>query len=152
MISGSEENRALFESVQAVMRSRLSKNPELAKKLIPTCEIGRRRLSPGDGYLGAIQADNAEVTFSKINRITPNGIETDEGKEEFDLIVCATGFDYSFIPPWEPIGRDGRRLDDEWRHNPEAYFATCAAGIPNYFMFAGPNCPISHGSVPAMLY
>ncbi|KAE8393536.1 putative flavin-binding monooxygenase [Aspergillus alliaceus] len=152
MISGSEENKALFEGVQAVMRSRLSKNPELAKKLIPTYEIGCRRLSPGDGYLEAIQADNAEVTFSKINRITPNGIETDEGEEEFDLIVCATGFDYSFIPPWEFIGRDGRRLDDEWKDTPEAYFATCAAGIPNYFMFAGPNCPIGHGSVPAMLY
>jgi cation diffusion facilitator CzcD-associated flavoprotein CzcO len=90
MISGSEENKALLETVEGVMRSRLSKNPELTKKLIPTYEIGCRRLSPGDGYLDAIQADNARVTFSKIKRITPIGIETDEGEEEFDLIVCAT--------------------------------------------------------------
>ncbi|KAF7590203.1 hypothetical protein BBP40_003178 [Aspergillus hancockii] len=152
MISGSEANKALFQAVEGVMRSRLSKNPELAKKLIPTYEIGCRRLSPGDGYLEAIQAHNACVTFDKINRFTPNGIETDEGEEEFDLIVCATGFNYSFIPPWELIGRDGRRLSEEWKGTPQAYFSTCAAGIPNYFMFAGPNCPIGHGSVPAMLY
>ncbi|KAE8334229.1 hypothetical protein BDV24DRAFT_173606 [Aspergillus arachidicola] len=152
MISGSEENKALYEWVHEVMRSRLSKKPELIKALIPTYEIGCRRIGPGDGYLEAIQEDNARVTFSKIKRITPNGIETDEGEELFDLIVCATGFNYSFIPPWELIGRDGRRLDEEWKDTPEAYFATCAAGVPNYFMFCGPNYPIGHGSIPAALY
>ncbi|KAB8201337.1 putative flavin-binding monooxygenase [Aspergillus parasiticus] len=152
MISGSEENKALYEWVQGVMRSRLSKNPELVKTLIPTYEVGCRRISPGDGYLEAIQEDNATITFSKINRITPNGIETDEGEEEFDLIVCATGFNCSFIPSWELIGRDGRRLDEEWKDTPEAYFATCAAGVPNYFIFGGPNYPVGHGSLPAALY
>ncbi|KAE8405536.1 putative flavin-binding monooxygenase [Aspergillus pseudonomiae] len=151
MISGSEENKALYEVVHGVMRSRLSKSPELLKTLIPAYEVGCRRISPGDGYLEAIQEDNARITLSNINRITPNGIETDEGEEEFDLIVCATGFDYSFIPPWELIGRDGRRLDEEWKDIPEAYFATCAGGVPNYFMFGGPNYPIGHGSLPAAL-
>ncbi|QRD93240.1 hypothetical protein F9C07_2098600 [Aspergillus flavus] len=115
MISGSEESKALYEWVQGVMRSRLSKNAELE--------------------------DNSRIAFSKINRITPNGIETDEGEEEFDLIVCATGFNYSFIPPWELIGRDSRRLDEGWKDTAEAYFATCAAKVPNYFIFGGPNYP-----------
>lgn len=152
MISGSEENKAMHEWVQGVMRSRLSKNPELVKTLIPTYEIGCRRVSPGEGYLEAIQENNARVTLSKINRITPNGIEADEGEEEFDLIVCATGFNNSFIPPWELVGRDGRRLAEEWKDKPEAYFATCAAGVPNYFIFGGPNYPVGHGSLPAALY
>ncbi|RMZ46524.1 monooxygenase [Aspergillus flavus] len=128
MISGSEESKAFYEWVQGVMRSRLSKNPELVKTLIPT------------------------IAFSKINRITPNGIETDEGEEEFDLIVCATGFNYSFIPPWELIGRDSRRLDEGWKDTAEAYFATCAAKVPNYFIFGGPNYPVGHGSLPAAIY
>lgn len=151
MLSGSEDNKFLFNLVDGVMRERLKENPELAEKLIPKYEIGCRRLSPGDGYLEALQAENARPCFSTIRRITPNGIETDEGEEEFDLIVCATGFVNTFIPPWELIGRDGRRLDVEWKETPKAYFSTCAAGIPNYFMFAGPNCPIGHGSVPQML-
>lgn len=151
MLSGSEENRFLFKLVDSVMRARLSKDPELADKLIPKYEIGCRRLSPGDGYLEALQADNAEIRFDSIQRITETGIQTDTGIEEFDLIVCATGFNASFIPAWDLVGRDGRRLDEEWKEKPEAYFSVCAAGIPNYFMFAGPNCPIGHGSVPQML-
>lgn len=150
MVSGSEENAFLAKLVDGIMRQRLNNDPELVKLLIPDYEVGCRRLSPGDGYLEALQADNARPCFSPIRRITPFGIVTDEG-EEFDLIVCATGFVNTFVPPWEQVGRDGRRLDVEWKEIPEAYFSVCAAGMPNYFMFAGPNCPIGHGSVPQML-
>lgn len=79
MLSGSEENRFLFKLVDSVMRARLSKDPELADKLIPKYEIGCRRLSPGDGYLEALQADNAEIRFDSIQRITETGIQTDKG-------------------------------------------------------------------------
>lgn len=161
MISGSPENKFLYDLVNGVMRTRLAANPHLIDKLIPDYEIGCRRLSPGDGYLEAMQEPNARFCFDPITRITPRGIITksksasgEEGKEEeeeFDLIVCATGFNTSFIPPWELIGRDGRRLDEEWEDIPQAYFSMCAAGIPNYFIFTGPNSPIGHGSVPGMI-
>lgn len=151
MVSGSEENAFLAKLVDGIMRQRLNNDPELVKLLIPDYEVGCRRLSPGDGYLEALQANNARPCFSPIRRITPSGIVTDEGEEEFDLIVCATGFVNTFVPPWEQVGRNGRRLDVEWDEIPEAYFSVCAAGMPNYFMFAGPNCPIGHGSVPQML-
>lgn len=133
------------------MRARLANSPELAEKLIPKYKVGCRRLSPGDGYLEALQADNVKCCFSDIQRITERGIVTEEGEEEFDLIVCATGFDTSFIPPWTHVGRDGHRLDIDWKETPEAYFSMCAAHMPNYFMFTGPNCPIGHGSVPQMI-
>ncbi|EAW07003.1 flavin-containing monooxygenase [Aspergillus clavatus NRRL 1] len=151
MLSDSEDNKFLLNLVDGAMRARLSKSSELAEKLIPKYEIGCRRLSPGDGYLEALQADNADICFSGIQRITGTGIETEAGVEEFDLIVCATGFNTTFIPAWELVGREGRRLSEEWKEKPEAYFSVCAAGYPNYFMFAGPNCPIGHGSVPQML-
>ncbi|KAL2817987.1 hypothetical protein BDW59DRAFT_129793 [Aspergillus cavernicola] len=156
MLSGSAENKFLFNLVNTVMRTRLSSNPHLIDKLIPDYEIGCRRLSPGDGYLESMQSPNARFAFDPITRITPTGILTknengEEEEEEFDLIVCATGFNTSFIPAWELVGRDGRRLDEEWKDIPQAYFSLCAAGVPNYFLFAGPNSPIGHGSVPAML-
>lgn len=167
MLSGSPENKFLFDLVNGVMRTRLAANPHLIDKLIPDYEIGCRRLSPGDGYLEAMQEPNASFGFDPITRVTPRGIvtrskpetesEADAGtaekeeEEEFDLIVCATGFNTSFIPPWELIGRDGRRLDEEWKDIPQAYVSMCAAGIPNYFIFTGPNCPIGHGSVPGMI-
>ncbi|OJJ65114.1 hypothetical protein ASPSYDRAFT_194084 [Aspergillus sydowii CBS 593.65] len=164
LLSGSPENKFLYELVSGVMRTRLAANPHLIDKLIPDYEIGCRRLSPGDGYLEAMQEANARFCFDPITRVTPRGIGTkstsdteageevkEEEEEEFDLIVCATGFNTSFIPPWELVGRDGRRLDEEWKDIPQAYFSLCAAGIPNYFIFTGPNCPIGHGSVPAMI-
>ncbi|RDW65714.1 flavin-containing monooxygenase [Aspergillus mulundensis] len=158
MLSGSEENKFLFNLVNGVMRDRLSKNPALIDKLIPDYEIGCRRLSPGDGYLEAMQEANASFCFDPIRRISRTGIVTAtetgaESHEEFDLIVCATGFSTTFIPAWTFIGRNGRRLDKEWGppNTPQAYFSLCAGGMPNYFMFGGPNCPLAHGSVPAML-
>ncbi|KAL4737210.1 hypothetical protein BDV11DRAFT_216842 [Aspergillus similis] len=156
MLSGSEENKFLFNLVSQVMRERLSENPHLIEKLIPDYEIGCRRLSPGDGYLEAMQADNAQFCFDRIVCITPQGIRTvsesgAESDEEFDLIVCATGFNTSFIPAWTLIGRDGRRLDHEWKDIPAAYFSLCAGGMPNYFVFGGPNAPIGHGSNPLIM-
>jgi cation diffusion facilitator CzcD-associated flavoprotein CzcO len=156
MLSGSEENKFLFNLVSQMMRERLSKNPHLIEKLIPDYEIGCRRLSPGDGYLEAMQANNARFCFDRIFCITPQGIRTvsesgTESEEEFDLIVCATGFNTSFIPAWTLIGRDGRRLEHEWKDIPTAYFSLCAGGMPNYFVFGGPNAPIGHGSNPLIM-
>ena len=147
MISDSFENKMLTEAVKLFMEERLKGNPELMEKLIPDYPVGCRRLTPGVGYLEALQAENAKCCFSPIKRITEKGIVTDEGEEEFDLIVCATGFDTTFVPRWDMAGRDGRRLDVDWVDVPEAYFSLCAAHMPNYFMFLGPNFPIGHGSV-----
>jgi cation diffusion facilitator CzcD-associated flavoprotein CzcO len=148
MLSGSELNQFLFSATEGLMRQRLNENPHLIDKLIPKFEIGCRRLSPGDGYLEAMQQPNAKWCFEEIKEVTKNGIQTASGEEEFDLIVCATGFDTTFIPKWNLVGRDGRRLDEEWKEVPEAYFSICTAATPNYFMFAGPNFPIGHGSIP----
>lgn len=151
MLDGSEEHNLLQNLCETSMKDKLANSPELLEKLMPKTKPGCRRLSPGNGYLEAIQKDNASVCFSGIKRITKRGIVTDEGEEEFDLIVCATGFNTTFIPNWDFVGRDGHGLDHDWKQTPEAYFSVCAAHIPNYFMFTGPNSPIGHGSVPQMI-
>lgn len=151
MLSGSKQNNSLRDATEKLMRQRLNQNPDLIEKLIPKTAIGCRRLSPGDGYLEAMQKGNARWCFDEIKKITKTGIVTEDGEQEFDLIVCATGFNTTFVPGWEFVGRGGRRLDIEWKETPQAYFSICAGAAPNYFMFTGPNCPIGHGSVPQML-
>ncbi|KAJ9650547.1 hypothetical protein H2201_009303, partial [Coniosporium apollinis] len=81
-------------------------DPQIAAKMIPEFRPGCRRLTPGDGYLEAFKNHNCKMCWSPIERITAKGIRTAEGEEEFDMIVCATGFDTSFIPPWKFVGRD----------------------------------------------
>ncbi|KAG9233748.1 hypothetical protein BJ875DRAFT_511375 [Amylocarpus encephaloides] len=79
------------------------------------------------------------------------GVRTADGEEDFDIIVCATGFDTSFIPPWKLVGLNGAILEDRWKVNPDAFFSVQVDGMPNYFIFNGPNGVISHGSILAQV-
>ena len=123
------------------MRERLGNDLELCDKLIPHYEYGCRRPTPGDGYLEALREKNARVTLDPIVQITESGIQTTHDHTEFDIIVCATGFDASFRPSWTVQGRNGNSLNVAWSDSPEAYFGIAAANTPNYFIFNGPNSP-----------
>jgi len=151
LLNDSPQQLAVHEAFSKMMLDRLNGRKDLIEKLVPEWKVGCRRLTPGDGYLEALQEPNTRCDFDPIIRITEKGIETSNGVEEFDIIVAATGFDVSFKPSFELVGANGKRLDHEWADNPEAYFGTCAPGMPNYFIFNGPNCPVGHGSLLAVM-
>lgn len=126
------------------------KSPALQEKLIPSWELGCRRVTPSLPFLKAVQEDNVQVIRSGMERITQDGVETVDGiSHPCDVLICATGFDTSFIPRFNIIGRGQRSLGDVWKSNgtPEAYMGLAVAGFPNYFTFLGPNCPIANGSL-----
>ncbi|KAF8849457.1 FAD/NAD(P)-binding domain-containing protein [Acephala macrosclerotiorum] len=138
-------------AVTGLMRNLPNNDEALIKQLIPDFPIGCRRITPNNGYLQAIQAPNASFSMAPILRITETGIETTKGEEDFDLIVCATGFDNSFRPYWPVTGKNGVSLNEKWNHGPQAYMGICAPDMPNYFMFVGPNSLYAHGdSLPTM--
>jgi cation diffusion facilitator CzcD-associated flavoprotein CzcO len=87
------------------------------------------------------------MCWNPILEITEKGIRIESGEDEFDIILCATGFDTSFIPPFKLVGRDDTSLEKKWARDPYAFFSVQVDGMPNYFMLNGPNCVISHGSV-----
>ncbi|UPL03722.1 hypothetical protein LCI18_014656 [Fusarium solani-melongenae] len=125
------QQKAAAKVFQDEMERRLNHDPNLCAKLIPDWKVGCRRLTPGEGYLEALQEPN----------VTETGIVAgNDSEEEFDILVCATGFDVSFTPFWEV-----------WRDDPEAYFGICAPNMPNYFIFNGPNCPVGHGSLLSVM-
>lgn len=113
------------------MRERLGNDKELCEKLIPDYEYGCRRPTPGDGYLEALCQDNTRVTFDPVVQITESGIQTTQDYTDFDIIVCATGFDASFCRSWTVQGRNGYQLHEAWGESPEAYFGVAAANMPN---------------------
>jgi len=147
MYTGHPMQQGLEGACKAQMSAILKDYPEMASKMIPNFHPGCRRLTPGDGYLESLQKPNARASWSPIEAITETGIRTSEGEEEFDMIVCATGFDTTFIPAWKLVGLDGATLEQRWKTDPDAFFAVQVDTMPNYYMFNGPNCPISHGSV-----
>ncbi|KAF4959661.1 hypothetical protein FSARC_10671 [Fusarium sarcochroum] len=129
------------------MHASMINNPELEKRFSPKFRPGCRRITPGDGYLEALQQPNCHDSWDPIERITEGGIQTAKGIEKFDLIVCATGFDSSWLPQWKLVGRDGATLEELWKDDPEAFYTSMVSQMPNYAMINGPNAAISHGSV-----
>ena len=91
------------------MKQRLNENPELIKQLMPSYQPWCRRLTPGDGYLEAVQASNARLIDDPITKITATSIHTQSGDvADFDVIVAATGFVNTRVPPWKMVGRNGK--------------------------------------------
>ena len=129
------------------MKSSLKKDPELEMRVMPKIKAGCLRITPGDGCLEALQQPNCVDCWDSIERVTEKGIQTARGTEEFDLVVCATGFDSSWLPQWKLVGRKGTKLEDLWAENPQAFYTSMVSQMPNYAMIKGPNPPIPHGSV-----
>lgn len=142
----SPQQQEAMKNLRELMEKRLNYDPELCSRLIPEWKVGCRRLSPGEGYLEALREPNVRAEFTGIESITPSGVKTKNGIEEFDAIVCATGFDVGFVPNWDIVGKNGVTLAEQWRDEPTAYFGVCVPNMPNYFVFNGPNCPVGHGS------
>ncbi|UKZ67875.1 uncharacterized protein TrAtP1_009035 [Trichoderma atroviride] len=130
------------------MRQRLRQNSELINRLVPRFTAGCRRLTPGDGYLEALQEDNVKTTWSSIIGVTEKGMLTADGEEEVDIIVTATGFDVSYKPNWNLVGRNGATLNELWAKDLLSYLGIAAPEHPSYFIFAGPNTPVAHGVFP----
>ncbi|TKA77630.1 hypothetical protein B0A49_04194, partial [Cryomyces minteri] len=77
----------------------------LAEKLIPTYQPWCRRLTPGDGYLEALQEPNARLVADPIEAVTETGIRTKNGDfTEYDVIVGATGVCAPDMPNFFTIG------------------------------------------------
>jgi cation diffusion facilitator CzcD-associated flavoprotein CzcO len=145
---GSPMHEGTQEFCRNLMLQRMKGDPELAKRMIPDFAAGCRRISPGDGYLEALQEKNVTACWDAIECITEKGIKTAAGEEEFDMIVCATGFDTTWVPQFKLSGRSGTMLDDAWKNgDPEAFLGINVEGMPNYFMLYGPNSPVGNGSV-----
>lgn len=147
-----QKNTPIHEMVQAgcteLMKSRMINDPELAEKMIPKFAAGCRRISPGDGYLEALQQQNCSANWTNISRVTPSGIETIDGQtEDFDLIICATGFDTKWIPRFKLEGVNGTTLNQTWKDDPSAFLGVTVGDMPNYFLIYGPNSPVGNGSV-----
>ncbi|KAL9086276.1 MAG: hypothetical protein Q9165_007191 [Trypethelium subeluteriae] len=149
IIKGSEAARNAREYAYNEMATKLKGDPRLCDKIIPkNFNPGCRRPTPAPGYLEALVAENSTVFTDPIGRITPTGFTDHEGKEhEVDVIICATGFDTSWLPRF-PFIANGVDLRDMWG-GPEGVTSYLNIGIPtfpNHLTFCGPYGALGHGS------
>lgn len=135
------------------MRARLSKKPEILDDLIPDFSPNCRRLTPGPGYLEALQEDNVDFIRQGIKCFTATGIETIDGKHrEVDAVFCATGANGDMIPPFA-IHANGKELAEVWSPDgehgfPYTYLGAATPDFPNLLFIHGPHGTGPSGTVP----
>jgi hypothetical protein len=148
-MKGSEAARVAREYADAEMRKKLNNNPRLIEKMIPkNFNPGCRRPTPAPGYLEALVSDNTTTFTDPIGSITETGFIDHDGKpHDVDVIICATGFDTSWLPRF-PFIAHGTDLRDLWggENGVTSYLSVGIPSFPNTFSFCGPYGPLGHGS------
>lgn len=144
------EAKALFEKLMA---DRLGGRNDLLEAIKPDFSPSCRRLTPGPGYLEAITQDNVEYVAERIERFTPTGIVTVDGKSrDIDAVICSTGADISFSTAF-PIIAHGVDLQQAWRPGgnpgfPDTYLGIAAPDFPNFLFILGANSTSTASTVP----
>jgi cation diffusion facilitator CzcD-associated flavoprotein CzcO len=120
------------------------RDPDLRRRLTPDYEIGCKRPSVSNTYLRTFNRANVELVSEAIERITPTGVRTTDGRErEIDVLVLATGFHLATDPEnyrRNPVrGRNGFDLATFYAENhARSYESVSIPGLPNHFMIFGP--------------
>ena len=124
-------------------------DPGLRAKLTPSYQAACKRLVFCSDFYPAITREHAHLITEPIERITPHGVQTADGRHhELDVLVLATGFDpFAFILPTRVTGEKSRDLETFWSGAPRAHRAVALPGFPNFWMLEGPTGPIGNLSI-----
>ncbi|KAK5057905.1 hypothetical protein LTR84_011906 [Exophiala bonariae] len=101
-MQGSDVSKNFKKLIAEEMKRRIGPGQEkLLDFIIPKWSPGCRRVSPADGYLEALVSPNVEPVYGEIDYISKKGIVVDGQEHEMDILVCATGFQPAFKPPFK---------------------------------------------------
>ena len=143
-------NDQLRKDLTAYIEAPTGGDQELIAKLVPDYAPFSRRPVVDNGWYQALTRDNVELVTDPIVRMTPDGVETEDGTVyAIDTLVTATGFEVmKYLWPADYIGRDGVSIHDFWsKDGPRAYLSMMVPNFPNMFMLYGPNSqPLSGGT------
>jgi cation diffusion facilitator CzcD-associated flavoprotein CzcO len=120
------------------------RDPVVRHRLTPDYEVGCKRPAVSNAYLRTFNRSNVELISERIDRVTPQGIRTVDGRErEIDVLVLATGFRLATDPEnyrLNPVhGRDGFDLASFYASSrARSYESVSLPGLPNHFMIFGP--------------
>jgi cation diffusion facilitator CzcD-associated flavoprotein CzcO len=144
-----EANALVSDFIARKIRRRV-KDPAVAEKLIPKNHgFGTRRVPLETHYYEVYNQPNVkliDINETPIERITPDGIKTNDAEYEFDMIIYATGFD-AITGSFDRIdirGIDGQRLKDKWQAGPQTYLGILVEGFPNMLMVMGPHAGLGN--------
>lgn len=135
-----------FKKMESIRKrvDEVVKDKETAEALKPYFNAFCKRPCFHDDYLPAFNRHNVHLVNTKgkgVERITEKGIIANGKEYELDLIVYASGFEYS--SDWKQrhhhaniFGNDGKNISDEWHTGPVTLHGWGVHGFPNSFFIS----------------
>lgn len=143
--SVSAENHIVRQLVEGYIKAQIHDDAALAAASIPAYPPGGKRMLRDNGvWLNTLQRGDVHLVSDAIERITPEGIVTKDGKlTPVDVVIYGTGFEASrFLHPMKIVGRGGVDLNEHWAGDARAYLGITIPNFPNLFCIYGPNTNI----------
>ena len=146
LLTNEKANETAAEFVRNKIREIVS-NKETAEKLCPNNHpIGTKRLCLDSNYFETYNKDNVsliDISNNPIQKITENGLFTNNIEYSFDDLVFATGFDAmtGAVNAIEILNEEDESLRSKWLDGPKTYLGMMVSDFPNLFMITGPQSP-----------
>ncbi|MFB6891025.1 flavin-containing monooxygenase [Kitasatospora sp. NPDC056327] len=123
-------------------------DPRLRDRLTPDFAFGCKRVVLSSDWYPTLQQEHVELVTDPIERLTPEGIRTTDGRHRpVDAVVYATGFRTTeFLTPMTVSGPGGRTLAEAFKAGPRTHLGIHVPGFPNLFLMYGPNTNLGHNS------
>ena len=146
--SVNETNAHTRDYLVSWMREQLEDRPDLVEKLMPNYPaVGKRALQDNGSWFKALKRPNVDLVRTGIERITPEGILTEDGTlHPADVICYATGFKHNEFVAFDMVGRGGTSLHAQWGDTPTAHLGITVPNFPNVFFCYGPGTNLAHSA------
>ncbi|KAJ5489904.1 hypothetical protein N7453_010729 [Penicillium expansum] len=155
VLTNREANEQLYSSWAKLARAKI-RDPIKRDILVPRTlpyPIGIKRPCSVDNYYDAFNRSNVDVVDMRkeeLTKITKNAIQSGSTKREFDVIICATGFEPlgTGLTRLNITGKHGVDLTDVWKTRIISYLGMAVPGFPNMFYLCGPQGPTVKVNAP----
>lgn len=148
MLFDADANREAYKFWRDKTRAKI--NDPRARDILAPMEqpysFGCKRVSLEKGYFEIFNESHVclvDVNETPIQEITQNGIKTLEKEHEFDIIICATGYDACTggLCQIDIRGSANDTLSEHWKDGVYTHLGMTVAGFPNMFMTYAPQGP-----------
>ena len=156
MLFDRKANAEAYSFWRDKVRARIN-DPKIADILAPIQQphpFGCKRVSLETHYFDIFNQDNVTLVDvsakgTPITRITERGVKTQDQEYDFDMIICATGYDAvtGGLTQIDIRGRNGL-LKDRWADGVKTFLGMASHGFPNMFFTYGPQAPTAFCNGP----
>ena len=155
LLTDQRANDIASEFLRGKIRS-IVKDKETGELLCPDHAFMAKRPPLGHHYYEMFNKPNVQlvsIAHNPIKEITEKGItlekrdaRTDKDEYEFDVIICAIGFDAvtGALSNIDVRGKDRKSLGKLWKTQLQTFLGITVTGFPNLFMISGPQAPFAN--------